>query len=99
METGPLLKITDPMDYTPHFEINHDVYIPFIYISHIEIRDKVAPMFSNLLTCAKIDPVICFKCISLKVVSKVSVHNEPALVEIMAWQRASDKPLSKPVVV
>ena len=45
METGPLLQIMDPMDYTPHFEINHDVYILFMYISHIETETKLPPCF------------------------------------------------------
>ena len=37
--------------------------------------------------------------ISLKFVPKVRINNIPALVQIMAWRRAGDKPLSKPVLV
>ena len=37
--------------------------------------------------------------ISLKFVPKVRVNNIPALVQIMAWRRPGDKPLSEPMMV
>ena len=37
--------------------------------------------------------------ISLKFVPKVPINNIPALVQIMAWRRPGDKPLSEPMVV
>ena len=37
--------------------------------------------------------------ISLKFVSKVRINNIPALVQIMAWRRPGDKPLSEPMMV
>ena len=37
--------------------------------------------------------------ISLKFVPKGPINNNPALVQIMAWRRSGDKPLSEPVVV
>ena len=37
--------------------------------------------------------------ISLKFVPKVRINNIPALVQIMAWRRPGDKPLSKPMMV
>ena len=37
--------------------------------------------------------------ISLKFVPKVRVNNIPALVQIMAWRRPCDKPLSEPMMV
>ena len=37
--------------------------------------------------------------ISLQFVPKGSISNIPALVQIMAWRRPSDKPLSEPMVV
>ena len=36
---------------------------------------------------------------SLKFVPKVPINNIPALVQIMAWRRPGDKPLSEPVMV
>ena len=37
--------------------------------------------------------------ISLAFVLKVQINNIPALVQIMAWRRAGDKPLSEPMMV
>ena len=37
--------------------------------------------------------------ISLKFVPKGPIHNIPALVQIMAWRRPDDKPLSEPMMV
>ena len=37
--------------------------------------------------------------ISLKVVSKGPINNIPSLVQIMAWRRPGDKPLSEPMMV
>ena len=37
--------------------------------------------------------------ISLKFVHKGPINNNPALVQIMAWRRSGDKPLSEPMMV
>ena len=37
--------------------------------------------------------------ISLKFIPKVPINNIPALVQIMAWRRTGDKPLSEPMMV
>ena len=37
--------------------------------------------------------------ISLKFVPKGPINNNPALVQIMAWRRSGDKPLSEPMAV
>ena len=37
--------------------------------------------------------------ISLKFVSKGPINNMPALVQIMAWRRPCDKPLSEPMMI
>ena len=37
--------------------------------------------------------------ISLKFVPKVRINNIPALVQIMAWRRSGNKPLSEPMMV
>ena len=37
--------------------------------------------------------------ISLKFVTKVPINNIPVLVQIMAWRRPGDKPLSEPMMV
>ena len=55
----------------------------------------------------QLSPCDIFKClflneniwISLKFVPKVRISNIPALVQIMAWRRPGDKPLSEPILV
>ena len=37
--------------------------------------------------------------ISLEFVPQVPIHNKPKLVQIMAWRRPGDKPLSEPMMV
>ena len=37
--------------------------------------------------------------ISLKYIPKGAINNIPALVQIMAWRRSGDKPLSEPMMV
>ena len=37
--------------------------------------------------------------ISLKFVPRGPINNNPALVQIMAWHRSGDKPLSEPMMV
>ena len=37
--------------------------------------------------------------ISLKFVPKGRINNSPTLVQIMAWRRSGDKPLSEPMIV
>ena len=37
--------------------------------------------------------------ISLKFDPKGQINNIPALVQVMAWRRPGDKPLSKPMIV
>ena len=37
--------------------------------------------------------------ISLKFVPKGPINNSPALVQIMAWRRSGDKPLSEPMMI
>ena len=36
--------------------------------------------------------------VSLKFVPKAPINNIPALVQVMAWHRPGDKPLSKPMI-
>ena len=36
--------------------------------------------------------------LSLNFVSKVPIDNKPASVQIMAWRRPGDKPLSEPMM-
>ena len=56
-------------------------------------RDKMATISQTTLSNE-----ILIK-ISLKFVPKVPINNIPSLVQIMAWRRPGDKPLSEPMMV
>ena len=66
------------------------------YLTHWD-RDIIAAAsqttFSNAFTWKWISLTI-----SLKFVPKVHINNIPALVQIMAWCRTGDKPLSEPMM-
>ena len=53
-------------------------------------------IFNGIFLNANVWMLIKF---SLKFVPKGPIHNIPALVQIMAWRRPGDKPLSEPMVV
>ena len=54
--------------------------------------DTFKPIFLNENVRISID-------ISLKFVPKGPINNNPALVQIMAWRRSGDKPLSEQMMV
>ena len=54
----------------------------------------------NIFKCIFLNENVWFSIsISLKFVPKGTINNIPALVQIMAWRRPGDKPLSEPMVV
>ena len=54
----------------------------------------------DILKCVSLNENVWISIeISLKFVHKVSINNIPALVQIMAWRRPGDKPLSGPMMV
>ena len=82
---------------------------PALYCSHDFIHKRINTLRPKQDGCRLPDDI--FKCIffhenililikiSLKFVPKVRINNIPALVQIMAWRRPGDKPLSWPVMV
>ena len=84
------------------------------YDTHVVVCCIINGMFVNTLRLwqnGRHFPDDIFKCIffnenlwislkiSLKFVPKVWMDNIPALVQIMAWHRPGDKPLSEPMMV
>ena len=63
-------------------------------------RDKMAATFQltfwNVFSWMK---MFEFRLVSLNYVPKGPINNIPALVQIMAWRRLGNKPLSEPVMV
>ena len=53
--------------------------------------------FSRAFSSMKI--VVFFIKFSLKYVRKGPIDNNPALVQLMAWRRSGDKPLSEPMMI
>ena len=62
--------------------------------------DKMADILSNdILKCIVLNENILGSIdISLKFVAKRQINNIPALIQIMAWRRPGDKPLSEPMM-
>ena len=64
-------------------------------------RDKMAAIFADGIFNSIFlnDNARILLKISLKFVPKVRINSIPALVQIMAWRRPGDKPLSEPMLV
>ena len=63
-------------------------------------RDKMDAISLTFSSAFFLSENVCIPIIiSLKFVPEGPINNIPALVEIMAWRRPGDKPLSQPMVV
>ena len=96
-----------------HFQANRSwtfaLYLMGAFIVEIPIHDAVLVVLQWQNGRRFADDI--FKCIflnenarislkiTLKFVHKVQINNIPALVQIMAWRRPGDKPLSEPMMV
>ena len=82
-----------PQIYNHHFKshmILYEVYYYCMYpLQHILVIFKLIFLYEHRLILIKI---------SLKFVSKGPFNDKPALVQIMAWSRTGDKPLSELMV-
>ena len=61
------------------------------------MADIFPTTFSNAFSCLKMLEI--WIKISLEFVPKVQINNIPALIQIMAWRRIGDKPLSESMMV
>ena len=86
------------------FIISHNVYMNFLSRWHIHINTWRSRQNGRLFPD---DIFICMFLngnewhsikISLRFVPKVLIHNIPALVQIIAWRRPGDKPLSETMI-
>ena len=75
----------------PHLQLPLNTLMPKQNCRHLA-DDIFKCIFLN-------ENVWIFLKISPKFVSKVRIHNIPALVQIMAWRRPGAKPLSEPMMV
>ena len=67
---------------------------------HIEAETNGRHCPDSIFKCIFLNGTAWFAInISLEFVDKGPINNIPALVQIMAWRRSGDKPLSKPVML
>ena len=84
--------------------IQPSMIMPYLFkicsVEHNQWKLKLASILHNRYANYLIgsDVSILIK-ISHKFVPKVGINNIPALVQIMAWHRPGDKPLSEPMMV
>ena len=71
-----------------------------IILNTLRPRQNVRHFTDNIFKCIFLNENVRIQVrISLKYVPKGPFNNIPALVQIMAWHRSGDKPLSEPMVV
>ena len=88
-------------------DIYYTVYpVPYLHMPVIYLINTLRPKQDGRYFTADISKCIFMNEnvgisieISLKFVPKVPINNIPALVQIMAWRRPGDKPLSEPMMV
>ena len=70
-----------------------------IHLTHWD-RDKMTFFTDHIFKCIFLNKnVWILLTISMKCVPKMQINNIPALVQMMAWHRPGDKPLSEPMMV
>ena len=71
-----------------------------IFINTLRPRQNIRRFADDTFKCMFLNENVRISIkISLKFVSKGPINNNPALVQIMAWRRSGDKPLSEPMMV
>ena len=68
-------------------------------LAHLPL-EKIGRHFADdIFRCIFLNEKFCILTkISLKIIPKGPIDNKPTLVEIMAWRRIDDKPLSQPML-
>ena len=67
---------------------------------HIEAQTNGRHLADDIFQCIVLNENVWIPIkISLKFVPKGRINNIPVLVQIMAWRRPGDKPLSEPMIV
>ena len=68
--------------------------------SHIEAKTNGLHLSDDIFKCISLNQNVWISIeISLRYVPKGPISNNPALIQIMAWRRSGDKPLSEPMIV
>ena len=76
------------------------IYVIYKLLNTLRPRQDGRHFADDIFTCIFFNENCCILIkFSLKYVRKGSIDNTPALVQIMAWRRPGDKPLSEPMMV
>ena len=69
------------------------------YVNRLKPRQNGRHFPDDILKCIFLNENVYISIkFSLKFVPRGSINNIPAIVQIMAWRRPGDKPLSEPIV-
>ena len=103
---GPGLKKLVPVpwylvtDLVAHYEILRVINENFVTVNTLRPRQNGRHFPDDILKMIFFNKNVWISIeISLKFVPEGQINNIPALVQIMAWHRPGDKPLSEPIMV
>ena len=69
-------------------------------LNTLRLKQNGRRFADDVFKCIFLNENVCILIkISLKFVPKGPINNIPALVQVMAWRRSGDKPLSEPMMV
>ena len=93
-----------PFNKAHHTKIFHDMCQPHIHmiknVNTLRPRQNGRHFTDDTFKCIFLNENVWISLkISLKFVPKGPINNIPSLVQIMAWRRPGDKPLSEPMLV
>ena len=71
-----------------------------VLINTLRLRQDGRHFADDIFTCILFNENCCILIkFSLKYVHKAPIDNNTALVQIMAWRRSGEKPLSEPMMI
>ena len=81
--------------------VTSDVDVPWTHpVNTLRLRQNGRHFADKIFKCIFLNENVWIMVrISLKFIPKCLIKNNPALVQIMAWRRPGDKPLSEPMMV
>ena len=92
----PPLNVGHGWGITPHIMM----WMLLLLINTLRPRQNGRHFADDIFKCIFLNENVCIPIkISMKFVPKSPINNIPALVQIMAWRRPGDKPLSEPMMV
>ena len=92
-----LRMLSKPLEETLLWEF---VFISYIHFNTLRLRQNGCHFPDNIFKCIFLNENVWILLrISLKFLLKFQINNIPAMVQIMAWCRPGNKPLSEPIMV